>query len=217
MIHLCSLRRAALFVCLCLSQPAESAEFKKSPTKAGGLDFIEVVGDLAVGDEKKFVDVAISSADAVVVFHSRGGSLFAGMEIGRAIRLKGFSTLVPDNMLCASACALAWLGGRVRLMSDTARVGFHAAYTDDNNGQANVSSAGNAVVGAYLNQLGLPTSAIIYITDSPPNGIQWLSFADAQRVSIDVKLLNLPPRQKMVHRKADSRLLRQARIHRGLL
>jgi hypothetical protein len=74
-------------------------------------------------------------------------------------------------------------------MSDTGRVGFHAAYTDDN-GQANVSSAGNAIVGAYLNQLGLPTSAIVYITDSPPNGIQWLSFADAQRVRIDVKLLN---------------------------
>jgi len=68
MIHLFSLRKATLFICLCLSQPAESAEFKKSPIKAGGPDFIEVVGDLALGDEKKFVDVAISSADAVVVF-----------------------------------------------------------------------------------------------------------------------------------------------------
>lgn len=201
MIHLRNLRKAALFVCLCLCQPAGAAEFKKSSTKAGRPDFIEVVGDLALGDEKKFVDVAISSADAVVVFHSRGGNLFAGMEIGRAIRLKGFSTLVPDKMLCASACALAWLGGRVRLMSDTGRVGFHAAYTDEN-GEANVSSAGNAIVGAYLNQLGLPTSAIVYITDSPPNGMQWLSFADAQRVSIDVKLLS-PPRPQDGSSKAE--------------
>jgi hypothetical protein len=192
MIQLCNLKKASLFICLCLSHPAESAEFKKTPTKASGPDLIQVVGDLASGDDKKFVDVALSSAEAVVVFHSPGGNLFAGMEIGRAIRLKGFSTLVPDNMLCASACALAWLGGRVRLMSDTGRVGFHAAYTDDN-GQANVSSAGNAIVGAYLNQLGLPTSAILYITDSPPNGIQWLSFADAQRFGIDVRLLNLSP------------------------
>jgi hypothetical protein len=107
MIQLGNLKKAFLFICLCLSQPAESAEFNKSPTKAGGPDLIQVVGDLALGDEKKFVDVALSSADAVVVFHSPGGNLFAGMEIGRAIRLKGFSTLVPDNMLCASACACA--------------------------------------------------------------------------------------------------------------
>jgi hypothetical protein len=191
MVHVSNLKNVSVLICLCLSQPAASADFKKSPTTSGGPDLIQVVGDLALGDEKKFVDVAISSRDAVVVFHSRGGNLFAGMEIGRAIRLKGFATLVPDDMLCASACALAWLGGRVRLMSATGRVGFHAAYSDDN-GQASVSSAGNALVGAYLNQLNLPTSAILYITDSPPNGMQWLSFADAQRFGIEVKPFNLP-------------------------
>ena len=116
MFHSISLKNALVLIGLCLSQPAGSAEFKKSPSTAGVPDVIQVVGDLALGDEKKFIDVAISSPEAVVVFHSRGGNLFAGMEIGRAIRLKGFATLVPDDMLCASACALAWLGGRVRLV-----------------------------------------------------------------------------------------------------
>src|SRR5205085_6279323 len=64
-------------------------------------------------------------------------------------------------------------------------------YRDDN-GQATISSAGNALVGAYLNQLSLPTSAILYITGSPPEGMQWLSFADAQRFSIEVKPFNPP-------------------------
>jgi hypothetical protein len=175
---------------LCMSQQALSAEFRKSSLGPSAPDLIEVAGELIQGDEAKFIEAAIRSPDAIVVFHSGGGNLFAGIEIGKAIRLKGFSTLVPDNMHCASACALAWLAGRVRLMSDTARVGFHAVYTSED-GETRVSSVGNAIAGAYLSQLGLPMSAIIYITGAPPDGMQWLNFADAQRVGIEVKKLNL--------------------------
>jgi hypothetical protein len=183
---------AAALVCLCTPQIALSADFKRSSLGPNAPDLIEVSGKLLQGDEAKFIETAIKSADAIVVFRSGGGNLLAGIEIGKAIRLKGFSTLAPDDMYCASACALAWLAGRVRFMSDTARVGFHAVYTSEDGG-SRISSAGNAITGAYLNQLGLPTSAIIYITDAPPDGMQWLNFADAQRVGIEVKRLNLNP------------------------
>ena len=189
-IFACRLFNAFALLCLCIPQSALSGEFRKSSLGPGAPDLIEVEGELIRGDEGKFIQTAITSADAVVVFHSGGGNLLAGIEIGKAIRLKGFSTLVPDNMYCASACALAWLAGRVRQMSDTARVGFHAVYTSED-GETRVSSAGNAIVGAYLNQLGLPTSAIIYITGAPPEGMQWLNFADAKRVGIEVRRLNL--------------------------
>jgi hypothetical protein len=172
-------------VCLWVVHSATAAEFQKS-TLQNGRDLITVVGDLSYGDEKTFINIALSSSDAIIVFQSRGGNLLAGIEIGKAIHLKGFSTLVPDGTLCSSACALAWLGGRTRYMGDAARVGFHAAYTD-NDGRPNVSSAGNALVGAYLNQIGLPASAVIYITETSPDAMQLLTFADAQRYGIDVK------------------------------
>jgi hypothetical protein len=172
-----------------------------SPLK--GPDIIFVVGDLTLGDDKRFIDVALNSENAIVVFQSPGGNLRAGMEIGKAIRLKGFGSYVPDAVQCSSACALAWLGGRVRYMSNTARVGFHAAYVDAG-GQATVSSAGNALVGAYLNQLGLPPAAIIYITDAPPDGIQWLSFTDAQRYGIDVRPFDLSIRPAALNRNSIS-------------
>ena len=184
------LMNISALVCLCLPQIAVSAEFKKYSLGQSEPDLIEVSGELFNGDETKFIEMAIMSADAIVVFHSTGGNLLAGIEIGKAIRLKGFSTLAPDNMYCASACALAWLAGRTRFISDTALVGFHAVYTAQA-GETQISSAGNAIVGAYLNQLGLPTSAIVYITSAPPDGMQWLNFADAQRVGIEVKRLNL--------------------------
>jgi hypothetical protein len=186
-------RLLAVAILIAGLQQVPAAEFRKSSLGPGRGDLLEVIGDLAVGDEKKFIQLALGTDDAIVVFHSPGGNLFAGIEIGKAIRLKGFSTYVPDGLLCASACSLAWLGGRSRLMSDTAKVGFHAAYTD-RGGQNNVSAAGNAIVGAYLNQLGMPTSAIIYITNSAPGGMQWLNFSDAQRVGIEVREFNLASR-----------------------
>ena len=162
----CKLRHVSLLVIvLFFFAPIFSlaAEFSKSASRDGGPDIILVVGQLSFGDEKQFINAALNSENAIVVFQSPGGNLFAGIEIGKAIRLKGFSTIVPDGVQCASACALAWLGGRTRFLSSTARVGFHAAYINAE-GQAAVSSAGNALVGAYLNQLGLPAPAIVYIT-----------------------------------------------------
>jgi hypothetical protein len=182
-----------------------AAEFSRSGSSSGGPDVIFVVGDLTFGDDKRFINVALNSENAIVVFQSPGGNLAAGIEIGKAIHLKGFATYVPDAIQCASACALAWLGGRVRYMSNTARVGFHAVYVDSG-GQAAVSSAGNALVGAYLNQLGLPASAIIYITDAPPEGMQWLNFTDAQHYGIDVRPFNLAAPPAAVRRTLPSDL-----------
>jgi hypothetical protein len=180
---------------LCISFSAEAAELNKHASPNGGPDIIFVSGNLTIGDEKKFINVALNSEDAIVLFQSPGGNLVAGIEIGKAIHLKGFATFVPDAVQCASACALAWLGGRVRYMSNTAQVGFHAAYID-NGGQAAVSSAGNALVGAYLSQLNLPSSAIIYITEARPEGMQWLNFIDAQHYGIDVHPLDLRSTQE---------------------
>jgi hypothetical protein len=54
-----------------------------------------------------------------------------------------------------------------------------------------VTSAGNALVGAYLNQLGLPSSAVIFITESPPGQIRWLTVEGASKYGIDIKLVDI--------------------------
>ena len=174
-----SLKMAVATLCLFVSFSVQAAEFSTSTSPDGEPDIIFVIGDLTLGDEKQFANLALNSEKAIVVFQSPGGNLRAGIEIGTTIHSKGFATFVPDTVQCTSACALAWLGGRIRYLSNTARVGFHAAYVDSGD-QTTVSSSGNALVGAYLNQLGLPAPAIIYITEAPPEGMQWLNFTDAQ-------------------------------------
>ena len=180
-------RRALLIIPIIFSvQSAQTAEINKTALPNGKGDVIAILGQLQFGDEKTFVDAALGSPNAIVLFQSPGGNLIAGIEIGKAIHLKGFTTLVPAGTQCASACALAWLGGQTRLMSKSAKIGFHAVYTD-NNGQPIVSSSGNALVGAYLNQIGLPYSAVVYITSTAPEEMQWLTLLDARRFGIAVE------------------------------
>jgi len=170
------------------SLTANAAQIEAVAPDKSSTTLIIVDGTLEKDDEKKFINIALPQPDAIMIFRSNGGNLVAGIEIDKAIRMKGFSTLVPNDMHCASACALAWLGGRVRAMSRSARIGFHAASVAD---KGEVTSVGNAMIGAYLNQLGLPTSAIVYITEPSPDEIRWLTFSDAQTYGIDGKPLEI--------------------------
>jgi tetratricopeptide (TPR) repeat protein len=138
----------------------------------------------------------MSQPKAIIAFQSDGGSVIAGIEIGKIIRLRNFATLVPDNVRCASACALAWLGGAMRFMGADAQIGFHAAYVVQS-GIASETGSGNALVGAYLANMGLPDSAVIYATQAAPTAMTWLNISEAQQKGIDVALFapsqNEPP------------------------
>ena len=49
------------------------------------------------------------------------------------------------------------------VMGPGAQIGFHAAYVVQS-GIASETGSGNALVGAYLANMGLPDSAVIYAT-----------------------------------------------------
>src|SRR6516164_4855978 len=142
---------------------------------------VAIEGDLVSGDDVKFRAQVGRLTKAIVVFNSDGGNLLAGIEIGKTIRLKSFATAVLDGSRCASACAFAWLGGSLRFMERGAQIGFHAAYIKKG-GQASESGVGNALVGSYLTQIGLPETAVIYVTKAAPTQLTFLTLQDAQRI-----------------------------------
>jgi hypothetical protein len=153
---------------------------------ADDIKIIAVTGELEPGDERRFSNIAVQAKGAVVSFNSLGGFVPAAIQIGKAIRLEGFATVVSEGNTCASACALAWLGGVTRYMGNSSRVGFHAAYINTI-GEKQVSSVGNALIGGYLNGLGYSESAIAYFTSAPPEGVRWLTFTEASRLGIEVR------------------------------
>jgi hypothetical protein len=176
-----------------LTVAASAAEIEvKPPQSPGSPAMIFLQGPIESGDGEKF-EASVRSVDrAVVFFRSPGGNLRAGLSIGATINTKGFATAVPPSYSCASACALAWLGGARRYMEPNSKIGFHAA-SIERNGRAQESGLANALIGAYLNQLGLPLIAVEYITFKSPDDIQWLSITDAMRIGINVSVAsNLP-------------------------
>lgn len=139
---------------------------------------ITVTGPLRLEDGEKFADAAQGADQATVALDSPGGSLLAGVRIGALTQAKGYSTLVRDSAVCASACAFAWLGGAKRLLGGGARLTFQAA------GQGDGTSQEAPLLDAYLNGLGLPATAVAYLARGAPGEKGWLTVQDARAIGI---------------------------------
>jgi ATP-dependent protease ClpP protease subunit len=174
---------------LSLAHPATAAEIQHRPV-GEGVGFISIQGDLRSGDDVVFAQAASTYERAVVLLISPGGSALAGMRIGEHIRERRFSTGVAPGTMCASACALAWLGGVNRYMSVNSQIGFHAVFVEEQ-GARRISSVGNALAGAYAQRMGLSTSAIGLIVREDPRGMEWLTPAKARSAGISLTVLEV--------------------------
>jgi hypothetical protein len=173
--------RAVLLLALMATSIAQAAEIKvlsdggteRSPVPA----IILVKGLLKNGDDVKFRQTVGLTTSAIVYLESPGGVIGPAMNIGLAIKGKGFETAVADGATCTSACALAWLGGNPRRMGFGAHIGFHA--TRSAKDDAAETAAGNALVGYYLRQLGLSSNAVIFVMKATPQSMTYLTEHDA--------------------------------------
>jgi hypothetical protein len=173
--------RETLVAFLLMAGTANAAQFTEEVLPQGTI--IRVGGQFYLGDDRKFIKVALPHERSLVIFgNSPGGSLDAAIEIGRVIKIMRLPTSVAANAECASACAFAWLAGQERYMEPNARLGFHAASQE-----GKISGSANALLGAYLNELDLSMEAIIYLTETEPDSMTWLDFAQVNTIGITVK------------------------------
>ncbi|MDO8864128.1 hypothetical protein Q6D67_20790 [Haliea sp. E1-2-M8] len=68
-----------------------------------------------------------------VQLKSGGGYLVDGYKLGRSLRESGATTLIENQTGCASSCAVAFLGGKKRVVEDAGSVMFHAPYFSGKN------------------------------------------------------------------------------------
>jgi hypothetical protein len=179
---------AGLVLSLAWATPAAAADISIERANISSSALIAIDGTLVPEDIDQFRTKVADVKSATVLFRGEGGSVLAAIRIGRYIRLKNWNTYVPANTTCASACALAWLGGRRRLANPMARIGFHAAHTTKG-GEVTETGMGNAMIGAYLNELGLSEEAIVYITSAEPRSMHWLTASDAATFGIELETL----------------------------
>ncbi len=93
-----------------------------------GRAFIVAYGDFAFTDDYSMFPALVHSSGAyVVTFNSPGGNPTKAMEFGRLVRTLGLSTLQLRASQCASACALAFLGGVLRV-AEPGAIGVHKSF-----------------------------------------------------------------------------------------
>lgn len=158
-----------------------------------GSAIILISGEIKAGDDSKFRELSVRFPDAMVGLDSAGGAIVPALEIGRQIRLRGYSTVVTSSSVCTSACALIWLAGTPRYLDQGGGVGFHATYKDQG-GKLVETGVGNALVGHYLSQLSLSERAVIFATRASPYEISWLNYANRMSSGIEFSVPDAEPR-----------------------
>lgn len=134
---------------------------------------------------------------SVVVLESPGGSLTAGLELGRVIRENGLRTRVGNSDLadsinehsntCLSACAYAFLGGLDREVEEGAKLGFHRfSISRDKDKLVSANSAINVAQ-------DLSSTLVSYVLEM---GIDARIFTDASKAQSDQ--MHFPKRQIML-------------------
>ena len=132
-----------------------------------------------------------------VLLNSTGGSLEAGLKLGRMIREKGLHTVVGrakfktydgwrrfdsvlDNAECQSACAYAFVGGVARRVPKAAKLGFHrVALPRGSNLQGQGGIAAGQVISAvligYLAEMGVDPRIFVAASNTPSNAMHFPS------------------------------------------
>lgn len=110
----------------------------------------------------------------VVAFHSPGGDIGEGIEMGLTIRQDNFDTTIgqptaiSDSLLakllmyspgvCASSCSIAFLGGVSRAVPAGSLYGVHDTYLEKTKDGEDLLDLGQKIAGditLYLNQMGV--------------------------------------------------------------
>ena len=123
-----------------------AAEFDKIDLPGDYPDFVTLKGEIELGDGEKFRDIIGDSPKVTVILESPGGIVKDALEIGAAIRIRNYATMVSADTGCYSACALIWVAGARRYMDRSSKIGFHAVYRKEA-GELRESGMGNAEVG----------------------------------------------------------------------
>ena len=209
--------KAALIALMIIAPAREalSATITVHEPDGEGRVFVDIVGTINDEDFKTFKEktdqfyltaVGHPKKQVIVTLISYGGRINAALQIGDRIRKTGMYTFVPGDRTCTSACALIWLAGVSRTVGDTPQIGFHAVY-DPKTGRE--TGAGNAVVGAYLRDLGIGYKAIDFMTRKGPASVEWLTpelakeFGVAWAMLQSSRAIPIPP-QPNLQRRATS-------------
>ena len=163
-------RTACLLALACMlgaAVPAPSAEFD-SPYELRVLSdgaVLEVSGSFSWALPQALQAVLASTPEVrVVQFESPGGHVKPALEVAEVIRRRGLDTYV--GRFCASACTVAFLGGRQRWVAPDGRLGFHQAH-----GPGVPAAQASAFLRDAYEKFSVPRQFIAHVLNTPPENL----------------------------------------------
>lgn len=173
---------------------------------------IYISGEIRPGDAAKLDELMRGAKVAdlgTLVLNSPGGDYLEGLKIGMAAFNNGWATLVQEDAVCYSACAIAFLGGRffgasrgwapARKLEYGGKLGFHSFYGASSQLESLASGmeAGKLLANllhAYAAELQISPRFINYIMTVGRNELILVNFP-ALLKELKIDLLKMPARQ----------------------
>jgi hypothetical protein len=176
---------------------AMALEYSVHPSvKSKNLTAILATGNVKNGDVERLRSLLrqlILKKHIAIYLASPGGQLYEGMRLGLYFHQNGIKTVVEGGRACASACALAFLGGTDnkgkswRSSSTDSRLGFHA-FKGVNETATSADQVQKIVADMlrYGKAVNAPIDLLIAGFSTPSQDIFWVSHEDI--CSLGIKL-----------------------------
>lgn len=180
-----------------------SFHLASSGGNCNGCEWLSAQGEITPETPQAFRDYIEANGEPyIVTFHSPGGSLVAGIELGELIRKTGATTSIGETTQmvgkdvnqyeetrpgkCASACVFAFMGGIERWVGDDDLVGVHQFYaTDDNETPSEVVQALAGLTLFHTINMGVDPRVIVAASQTASNEIYWFTEEELSLFGLD--------------------------------
>jgi hypothetical protein len=135
---------------------------------------LELSGGMSFGTADA-LETILRAAPTIRVVHlnSVGGYIQEGLRVGKLVESYGLTTYTERE--CVSACLLAFLGGKERLLGIGGRLGFHQASVAGVGGD--IAKSGNDEFRELFERKGIPSTFTDKAMSTPPDKM-WYPSAD---------------------------------------
>ncbi|WP_245271719.1 hypothetical protein [Rhizobium sp. IBUN] len=153
-------------------------------------------------DPSGLVTEYLQSKPAFITFQSKGGNVVAAIKFGRMIRALGANTLQLRSSECASACALAFVGGVSRI-AEAGSIGVHqssfsAAAGFDSNTAVAVVQAMTAEIIKYLGEMGVSADLLQISLSVGSDDMRYLTSSEMAQYKITRPWVGWTSQRRMV-------------------
>lgn len=189
-----------------LAQPASAIEISKHASDSAEVNAIQLKGKIDDGDTfdlQVYISNLPKKPIVIVYMNSPGGNLREGMRLGRFFFNNKIETSVETKTACASACALAFLGGRDgatgkphRTKASNSGLGFHSFSrefdkdkrydADDLKTVVQQTQSQVYLVADYLKEIGADMDILRLMLRAQANQMNFISNDEALALNIRV-------------------------------